>query len=105
MQVEGLDWRWYQRDASRPMTEAYQLIVDTYLPTLLAAGTPVEFIYCPNSDTNNIALPSLIVDVHWGIVLKDAGFELKEIPLQDAMAQADLKEALLAGSNMSTKWH
>jgi len=100
---------WLQRDATIALIgqadKAYGLISNEFMLACKSSSIPVEFIYCPISDTTNIVFPKKILDVAWGIIFKDAGFEEKQIPLKDAMSSAALKEALLAGSNFSTRWH
>lgn len=102
------DWVWYQRDATKEYRSdaerAYAFIVNHFIPLLQHHNTPHEFVYCPVSDTSNIAVEKKYIDIAWLQIFKDAGFVEKQIPLKDAMAQADLKEALLAGSNMNKRW-
>jgi hypothetical protein len=100
---------WMQRDTDIPLIgqaeKAYHLIVNEFILACNGSNIPCEFVYCPASNTSNITFPKKLLDVAWGIIFKDANFKEKTIPLIDAMAQAELKEALLAGSNFSKHWH
>ena len=100
---------WYQRPASVEYGEtadkAYATIIRDLIPVLQQAGVPHEFIYCEVEDTTNITFETKYLDEVWKIIFSDAGFTVKHIPLKDAMAQADLKEAIIRGSNFGQKWH
>jgi len=102
------DWVWYSRSSLEnyrgQSVDAYEVIISQFLPLLAEAKTPTEFVFCPSSDTTNIVFPRGILTTEWKMVFKDAGFKEKQIPLKDAMEQAELKEALLRGSNFNSNW-
>lgn len=108
--VVNTDWCWLQRDADIPiipnsqMGNAYSYVVGDFVPRLQAANIPIDFVFCPETGTTNVAVEKKYIDHVWEIIFKDAGFVEKQIPLKDAMAQADLKEALMRGSNFNRFW-
>ena len=106
---EHREFVWYQRPASAEYGEqadkAYATIVRDFIPVLQQAGVPHEFIYCKTEDTTNITFETKYLDTVWEIIFSDAGFKVKHVPLKDAMAQADLKEAIIRGSDFGKRWH
>lgn len=106
-----VDWIWYaHRDDITYSNEVYQardFIIETILPRMEQLQWPITFVYDPVINTINIVFPriALVEDPTIADIFKDAQFHEKKIPEADWQSSADLKEALLAGSNFNKEWH
>ncbi len=107
------DWTWFRCNESNcPATPSDQFIkaedaIVDLLQSLIDAGVPHDFVYSPIDFTKNIIIPTVVADVY-GVreIFADAAYKDTPIPeLTDAQSSKDLRDAILAGSDMNTTWH
>lgn len=106
-----IEWVWFVHDDNQTypqeIYDARDFITSIMIPTLESKEIPVTFVYDPVVNTINVVFPRMVLvgDPTIRDVFKDAQFYEKAIPEKDWQSSADLREAILHGSNFNTKWH
>lgn len=103
------DWVWWvhTENPNHPpeVLKARDYFIDWVLPVFMKQKLPHFWVYDPVVCTSNFVCRKSDLPATIELILKDAEFYTKPIPEKDWQSSADLKEAILRGSNMNIKWN